>query len=214
MASRNEPNMDGHDAHGARCALAMSSPAPLRPLRPVRALGAPLLIIAIVAIVVPVGARQTKRLRPPDVRFVGTPQNVVEAMLDLARVTSADVVYDLGSGDGRIPITAAAKYGARGVGIEIDPARIRESLDNLARAGVGSRVRFVNQDLFDADISGATVVTLFLLPRLNLELMPKLKRELRPGARVVSHQFTMGDGWLPEMSRDVDGLMIYLWTIR
>jgi cyclopropane fatty-acyl-phospholipid synthase-like methyltransferase len=135
-------------------------------------------------------------------------------MLNLAHVTPADIVYDLGSGDGRIPIAAATRYGARGVGIEIDPMRIREAEGNLAKAGVSGRVRFVNQDLFEANISEATVVTLFLLPRLNLELMPKLKRELRPGARIVSHQFHMGDQWPPEQSQDVNGLMIYLWTIR
>jgi tRNA A58 N-methylase Trm61 len=171
-----------------------------------------LLILAV--FVSPAGARQTARLRPPDVKFVATPQSVVEAMLELAHVTAADVVYDLGSGDGRIPITAAKKYRARGVGIEIDSRLIRESMDNLAKAGVGDRVRFVNQDLFEANISEATVVTLFLLPRLNLQLMPKLKRELKPGTRVVSHYFHMGDEWPPEQSQDVDGLMIYLWTIR
>ena len=104
----------------------------------------------------PSSAHQFTRLRPPDVRFVPTPESVVEAMLNLAHVTSADIVYDLGSGDGRIPIAAATRYGARGVGIEIDPRRIREAEDNLAKAGVSDRVRFVNQDLFDADISGAT----------------------------------------------------------
>ena len=171
-----------------------------------------LLILAV--FVSPAGARQIARLRPPDVKFVATPQSVVEAMLELAHVDAADVVYDLGSGDGRIPITAAKKYGARRVGIEIDMRLIRVSMDNLAKAGVGGRVRFVNQDLFEADISEATVVTLFLLPRLNLQVMPKLKRELKPGTRVVSHYFHMGDEWPPEQSQDVDGLMIYLWTIR
>ena len=146
--------------------------------------------------------------------YVPTPQSVVDAMLKLAHVTSADVVYDLGSGDGRIPITAARKYGARGVGIEIDPNRMRQAADNLVEAGVGDRVRFLTQDLFEADISEATVVTLFLLPRLNLRLAPKLKRELRSGTRVVSHQFDMGEEWPPEQSQDVNGLMIYLWTIR
>jgi cyclopropane fatty-acyl-phospholipid synthase-like methyltransferase len=153
-------------------------------------------------------------LRAPDVKFVPSPDSVVEAMLKLARVTAADVVYDLGSGDGRIPITAAKEYGARGVGIEIDPIRIREANDNLKKAGVGDRVRFIQQDLFEADIREATVVTLFLLTRLNQQLMPKLKRELRPGTRIVSHQFRMDDTWPPEESQDVDGLMIYLWTIR
>src|SRR2546426_9356327 len=117
-----------------------------------------LFFAALCLIAVPASAQLT-RLRSPDVKFVATPQNVVEAMLELARVTSADVVYDLGSGDGRIPITAAKKYGARGVGIEIDSFHNRDAIDNLARAGVGNRVRFLNQDLFDVNISEATVVT-------------------------------------------------------
>jgi SAM-dependent methyltransferase len=171
------------------------------------------LFIVLQAAAVPAAAQIT-RLRAPDVKFVGTPQLSVEAMLDLARVTAADVVYDLGSGDGRIPITAATKYGARGVGIEIDPVLIRRSMDNLVKARAGDRVTFLNQDLFETNISEATVVTLFLLPRLNLRLMPKLKRELRPGTRVVSHQFHMGDDWPPDEVRDVSGLTIYLWTIR
>ena len=168
----------------------------------------PIVALALLA------ALQFTRLRPPDVKFVGTPQNVVEAMLELARVTPADVVYDLGSGDGRIPITAAKKYGARGVGIEIDRFYLRDAYDNLAKAGVGDRVRFLNADLFQADIHEATVVTLFLLPRLNLELIPKLRRELSAGSRIVSHKFDMGDEWPPDQSQDVNGLMIYLWTIR
>jgi cyclopropane fatty-acyl-phospholipid synthase-like methyltransferase len=154
------------------------------------------------------------RLRAPDVKYVPTPQSAVEAMLELARVTADDIVYDLGSGDGRIPITAAKKYGARGVGIEIDRFYLRDAMDNLAKAGVADRVTFLNQDLFESDISPATVVTLFLLPRLNQQLIPKLKRELRPGTRVLSHQFDMGDQWPPEQTRDVNGLTIYLWTIR
>ena len=175
----------------------------------------PLLSIGLTAAVLAVpSSAQIAPLKPPDVKFVPSPDSVVEAMLKLARVTAADVVYDLGSGDGRIPIAAAKEYGARGVGIEIDPIRIREANDNLKKAGVGDRVRFVQQDLFEADIREATVVTLFLLTRLNQQLMPKLKRELRPGTRIVSHQFRMDDTWLPEASQDVDGLMIYLWTIR
>jgi predicted O-methyltransferase YrrM len=171
-------------------------------------------VLALSALVLLPSAGQFGRLRRPDVKFVPSPESVVDAMLQLARVTAADVVYDLGSGDGRIPIAAAKMYGARGVGIEIDPIRIRESNDNLRKAGVGDRVVFLNQDLFEANISEATVVTLFLLPKLNLQLMPKLKKELRPGARVVSHQFHMGDDWPPDQSQDVGGLMIYLWTIR
>jgi SAM-dependent methyltransferase len=154
------------------------------------------------------------RLRPPDVKYVPTPQSAVDAMLELARVTASDVVYDLGSGDGRIPITAAQRYGARGVGIEIDSYYLRFAFDNLARARVADLVVFLNQDLFESDISPATVVTLFLLPRLNQQLIPKLRRELRPGTRVVSHQYDMGEQWPAEEKRDVDGLTIYLWTIR
>jgi precorrin-6B methylase 2 len=154
------------------------------------------------------------RLPQPDVKYVPTPQNVVDAMLALARVTSGDIVYDLGSGDGRIPITAALTYGARGVGIEVDAFPLRLAYDNLKRAGVGDRVRFLNQDFFEADIREATVVTLFLLPQVNQRLAPKLRRELRGGARVVSHQYPMGDDWPPEASEDIGGLKIYLWTIQ
>src|SRR4029079_19349854 len=150
----------------------------------------------------------------PDGRYVPTPQNVVDAMLELAHVTANDVVYDLGSGDGRIPITAAERYGARGVGIEIDPRLVRESEDNAAKAGVSHLVRFQTGDLFAADIREATVVTLFLLPALNIELIPKLRSNLRPGARIVSHHFAMGDRWTPDETRDVNGLEIYLWKIR
>jgi cyclopropane fatty-acyl-phospholipid synthase-like methyltransferase len=135
-------------------------------------------------------------------------------MLALAQVTAADVVYDLGSGDGRIPIAAAKRYGAYGVGVEIDAKLNRRAEDNAKAAGVVDRVRFLTEDLFEADISQATVVTLFLLPRINQELMPKLRRELRPGTRIVSHQFDMGEQWPPERSQDVNGLMIYLWTIK
>jgi len=162
----------------------------------------------------PSTAGQLARLGPPDVKFVASPQSVVDAMLDMAHVTASDVVYDLGSGDGRIPITAAERYGARAVGVEIDPLRIREANDRLAKSHVGSLVQFINADLFDADLRPATVVTLFLLPRLNVRLLPKLRRELRPGSRIVSHQFNMGEAWPADETRDVDGLTVYLWTIR
>ena len=156
---------------------------------------------------------QTARLHAPDVKFVASPQSVVDAMLELAHVTAADVVFDLGSGDGRIPITAAQRYGARGVGIEIDSTLVRESNSRLAKSGVADRVVFVNQDLFDADLRDATVVTVFLLPRVLDRLLPKLRRELRPGTRIVSNQYHFGDEWPPEETRDVDGLTIYLWKI-
>jgi len=171
-------------------------------------------VLAMAVLAAPSAARQIPRLRAPDVKYVPSPDSVVDAMLVLAHVTATDVVYDLGSGDGRIPIAAAKKYGAHGVGIEIDPILVRRANENLARAGVADRVRFVNQDLFEANISEATVVAVYLLPRMLTRLIPKLKRELRPGARIVSNQFDMGDEWPPEQSQDVDGLMIYLWTIK
>jgi len=152
------------------------------------------------------------QLRQPDVVFVGTPPAVVDAMLAGADVKSTDIVYDLGSGDGRILITAAQKYGARGVGIEIDPARIKEAEENARKAGVSDKVQFVNADLFEADIHEATVVTLYLLEELNVKLRPKLLRELQPGTRVVSHRFRMGD-WQPEKSMNVGDRAIYFWTI-
>jgi precorrin-6B methylase 2 len=159
-------------------------------------------------------AGQSLSMRRPDVIYVPTPQSVVDAMLNMAQVTARDVVFDLGSGDGRIPITAAQRYGARGVGIEIDSNVLRQAYDNLARSGVADRVVFRQDDLFTADISEATVVTLFLLEGLNLKLLPRLQRELRPGTRVVSHHFDMGEAWRPELSQDVGGLMIYMWTVK
>ena len=152
-------------------------------------------------------------VKPPDVRYVPTPQNVVDEMLEMAHVTAADVVYDLGSGDGRIPITAAQKYGARGVGIEIEPRLIEIANENAAKAHVLDRVWFIQHDLFETDLTPATVVTLYLLPRMNQRLMPKLKR-LRPGTRIVSHYYDMGREWPADESRDINSLMIYLWTIK
>ena len=165
----------------------------------------------LIAVVAPASAQQTA-LRSPDVIFVPTPQEVVDAMLKVAKVTKNDVVYDLGSGDGRIPITAAKTYGARGVGIDIDPQRIKEATENLKTAGVGDRVKFLNQDLFTTDISEATVVTLYLLPSLNLKLLPKLNKELKPGTRVVSHAFDMGEA-KPLETLNVNGRTFYFWTI-
>ena len=174
-------------------------------------LAAAMLVTLLPAALAVSGAQQ--RLRPPDVRYVPTPQNVVEAMLEMAHVTEADVVYDLGSGDGRIPITAAQKYGARGVGVEVEPRLISIANENAAKARVTGRVWFFNQDLFETDLSPATVVTLYLLPRLNQQLMPRLKA-LRAGTRIVSHYYDMGPEWPPEQSQDINSLMIYLWTIR
>ena len=152
-----------------------------------------------------------------DVPFVSTPHEVVEAMLKLAQVGPNDVVYDLGCGDGRFVIAAAKEFGARGVGIDIDPARIAEARAAAQSEGVAERVRFLQQDLFTVDLSPASVVTLFLLPELNDRLAPKLKRELRPGARVVSHRW-MIRGWPPDETIlvDVDELRheAFLWVIR
>jgi SAM-dependent methyltransferase len=174
-------------------------------------------VIAIAALLssgVAVRAQQAgTTLRSPDVVYVPTPPEVVDAMLALAKVSASDVVYDLGSGDGRIPIAAAEKYGARAVGIDINPQRIEEANANLAKTKVGARVRFLNQDLFETDISEATVVTLYLLQSLNIKLIPKLKA-LKPGTRIVSHSFSMGEVWPPERSETVNGRNIYYWTIK
>jgi SAM-dependent methyltransferase len=151
-------------------------------------------------------------LRGPDVIFVPTPNDIVETMLKMAAVTKNDTVYDLGCGDGRIVITAAQRYGARGVGIDIDPERVAEATANVKKAKVADRVKILRGDLFEADISAATVVTLYLLTDLNLKLRPKLLRDLKPGTRVVSHAFSMGD-WKPERTAEISGTTVYLWRI-
>ena len=151
--------------------------------------------------------------KKPDVVYIPTPQPVVEAMLQLADVKKTDVVYDLGSGDGRIVIAAAKTYGARGVGVELDPALVKEARQNAAAAGVSDKVRFVTQDLFTTDLRPATVVTLYLLQSINERLRPKLVRELRPGARVVSHVFNMGPEWPAAQTVTVERSRIFLWTL-
>jgi ribosomal protein L11 methylase PrmA len=148
----------------------------------------------------------------PDVIFVPTPQEVVEDMLRLANVQKGDVLYDLGSGDGRIAITAARKYGVKATGIDIDPERIREANENAKKAGVTDLVRFRQENLFTADFKDATVITLYLLPDLNVKLRPKLWNELKPGTRIVSHQFEMG-AWKPEKRLESNGRTIYFWTV-
>ena len=155
---------------------------------------------------------QAPALRSPDVVYVPTPQAVVDRMLAIAKVNSKDVLYDLGSGDGRIPITAARKFGIRATGIEIDPQRIKEANANAKAAGVTDRVRFLNQDLFQSKFSDATVVTLYLLPELNVKLRPQLLSQLKPGTRIVSHAFNMGD-WKPDRTEQVAGSTIYFWTV-
>jgi cyclopropane fatty-acyl-phospholipid synthase-like methyltransferase len=158
-----------------------------------------------------VAAGQQPR-RAPDIHFAPTSPEVVMGMLKLARVTANDVVYDLGSGDGRIVIAAAENYGARGVGIEIDPKLVAEAKQSAERAGVANRVTFIEGDMFEADVSEATVVTLYLLEQINEKLRPKLTRELRPGSRIVSHVFRMGD-WRPDEQVVVAGRNVLLWRI-
>ncbi|HYP53694.1 MAG TPA: 50S ribosomal protein L11 methyltransferase [Pyrinomonadaceae bacterium] len=158
-------------------------------------------------------AQQTERKK--DVPYVPTPQPVVDEMLRLANVTKDDIVYDLGCGDGRLVITAVKKFGARrGVGVDIDPQRIKESNENARAAGVTDRVKFMEQDLFETDFKEATVVTLYLLPQVNLRLRPKILSELKPGTRIVSHAFDMGD-WKPEKTVTVEpgGQTLYFWTV-
>ncbi len=150
--------------------------------------------------------------RTPDVIYVPTPPEVVEAMLALAEVREGDVLYDLGSGDGRIPIAAAKQFKVRGTGIDIDPERIAEANQNAEREGVTDLVTFRQEDLFEADFSEATVVTLYLLDSLNEKLRPKLLAELKPGTRIVSHAFRMGD-WQPEQTVNIGPRTIYRWTI-
>ena len=156
-------------------------------------------------------AQAQPAVRAPDIFYVPTPQEVVDAMLKLAKVSQNDVVYDLGCGDGRIVVTAA-KLGARSVGIDIDPERVKESTANVKAAGVDSRARILQGDLFESDIGEATVVTLYLLSSLNQKLRPKLLADLKPGTRIVSHAFDMGD-WKPEQTMKVGGTTIYLWRV-
>ena len=148
----------------------------------------------------------------PDVIYVPTPHEVVDDMLRLANVGKGDVLYDLGSGDGRIAIAAAKKYGIRAVGIDIDPERIKEATANAKKAGVEKLVTFRQEDLFKADFREATVITLYLLPDLNVKLRPRLWEEMKPGTRIVSHQFDMGT-WKPEKRLESNGRTVYFWTV-
>lgn len=159
--------------------------------------------------IAPEGREPARRV--PDVVYVPTPQPVVDEMLRIANVGAGDVLYDLGSGDGRIPITAAQRWGTRGVGIDIDPDRIAEANAGARQAGVTDKVRFIEGDMFDADLSDATVVTLYLLPRLNLRLRPTLLA-LKPGTRIVTHNYHMGD-WEPQQQTIVGDSVVYFWTV-
>jgi Methyltransferase domain len=163
-----------------------------------------------------VAQQQLKPLeKDPEVPYVPTHERIVAEMLKVAKVGKNDVLYDLGSGDGRIPITAAKQFGTRGVGVDIDPARVIEARANAVKAGVADKVKFMQQDLFETDIKEATVVTLYLLPDVNLRLRPKLLAELKPGTRVVSHNYDMGD-WKPLQTITVkvpEEHTIYYWVV-
>jgi SAM-dependent methyltransferase len=176
---------------------------------------------AVLSVAVAAG-QSAKPVRQPDVPYVPTTEKAVQEMLKLAGVKKTDIVYDLGCGDGRIVVQAAKVYGARGVGIDINPERIQEAKQNAKSNGVEHLVRFEEKDLFQANIQEATVVTLFLLPAINLKLRPKLLEDLKPGTRVVSNTFDMGD-WKAEKEADVDDMgdsdysglsqKLYMWTI-
>lgn len=172
------------------------------------------LLAAWVSFVAPTALAQAtaEAERRPDVIYLPTPEPVVDAMLKLAKVKKGDVLYDLGSGDGRIPIRAAKEYGIKATGVDIDPQRIAEANENARKEDVTDLVTFRQADLFTFDFSDATVVTLYLLDSLNEKLRPKLLAELAPGTRIVSHAFRMGD-WAPEAERNINGRMIYLWTV-
>lgn len=178
------------------------------------------LALALVALLAPAQSQQAKPKKEPDVPYVPTTEPAVQEMLKLAQVKKGDVLYDLGCGDGRIVI-AAAKLGARAVGVDINPVRIAEAKENAKKAGVEDLVRFEENDLFEADIHEATVVSLFLLPNINLKLKPKLLKDLRPGTRIVSNTFDMGD-WKAEKETTLDddggddtylSHRFYLWRV-
>lgn len=185
----------------------------MRALRPV-ALAGVLALASLIALPVAVAA-QARPDAPNLAPYVPTPQEVVDRMLALAGVTKDDVVYDLGCGDGRIPITAAVKFGARGVGVDIDPVRIVEANANAKRAGVSHLVTFRLQDALTTDVSEATVVTLYLLSQSNLRLRPILTRQLKPGSRIVAHNFGMGDWQADKIDTFTDSSdsprTLYLW---
>ena len=177
----------------------------------------PAVTVALLLVVSVVAAQSpTTDKKPLDVPYVPTHESLVEEMLSMARVTGNDVLYDLGSGDGRIVITAARKFGTRGIGYDLDPERIKEARENARRAGVADRVRFEQQDIFTAKIADATVVTMYLLPDVNMRLRPRLLSELKPGTRIVSHNYDLGD-WQPVQRKEMDvtGInhTLFLWIV-
>lgn len=164
-----------------------------------------------------VQAQLQPQQRPSDVPYVPTPNAVVQAMLKLSNVSNKDLVYDLGSGDGRIPI-ASAQIGAKAIGVEINPKLVQQCQENAKKAGVSDRVKCLQQDLFQTDLSKATVVTLYLLPEINQKLYPKLIKELKPGTKIISHAFDMGDKWKPDRVVYVQGPkhqhILYYWVVK
>ena len=171
--------------------------------------------VVALATALPSGTSAQTRMKKsePTLIYVPTPQNVVDKMLEVAKVTKDDYVFDLGSGDGRIPITAAARYGARGFGVDINPKLIAEARANAKLAGVADRVEFRQQDLFKTSVREATVVGLYLFVWANVKLRPRLIGELRPGSRIVAHDFPIGDDWKPDIEADIENRTVYLWYV-
>jgi SAM-dependent methyltransferase len=171
------------------------------------------LLAPFVYLLVLVGAPLAAQDQPRgDVPYVPTPTEIVEEMMKLGNVHNGDVLYDLGCGDGRIVVMAAQKFGVHGTGIDLNPERIKEANENARQAGVTDKVKFIEQNLFDADVHDATVVTLYLLPQVNLKIRPMLLKQLKVGSRIVSHQFDMGE-WQPDKKVDISWRSIYLWTV-
>jgi SAM-dependent methyltransferase len=168
-------------------------------------------LFLLLTVVVPVAAQESEVHK--DVPYVPTPAQVVETMLKLGNVGPGDIHYDLGCGDGRIVVMAVKNFGAaRGTGYDIDPERIKEAKENAKQAGVSDKTRFILGNLFEADFRDANVVTLYLLPEVNLKLRPKLLKDLKVGSRIVSHQFDMGD-WKPDKTITMEWRTVYLWTV-
>ena len=180
-----------------------------------------LVLIAFIAVLAQPAAIQLQRVQAQEgkiVPYVPTPQEIVDRMLDLAQVKKGDVVYDLGSGDGRIVVTAAKKYGVKAIGFEIDPQRIKESHENIKKAGVENLVEIRQQDIRTVDLSAASVLTMYLLPEVNLMIRPNIWKQMKPGSRIVSHDFDMGD-WKPLKTEHIkDGSSwdhtLYLWHVE
>lgn len=171
-----------------------------------------LALLAVAALAAPVAASAQDTAPRLDVPYVPTPDSVVERMLEMANVQKGDFVIDLGSGDGRIPVTAAKKYGVRALGVDLNPVRVKEANENAQRERVTDLVEFRQQNLFETDIKPATVLTMYLLSRVNLELRPRILSDLRPGTRVVSHAFNMGE-WTPDEEATVEGRRVYKWIV-